>query len=173
MEGLLKALAELGIGFPTLLAQIVNFTILLGLLYLVAYRPVMRMLDERSRRVKESVEQTEQIKERAEQAEEEVRKRLEIAATEGQEIITRATLTGDETRKQAQQEAKQKAEALLDRAKSEIQRERNEAIDELRKALVNLTIMAAGKVIDRTLDKETHRHIIDKALEESKALEKS
>jgi len=52
----------LGINLPTLLAQIINFAILLGLLYLVAYKPIMRMLDERSRRVKESIEQTELIK---------------------------------------------------------------------------------------------------------------
>ena len=58
----------LGINVPTLTAQIVNFAILLGLLYLVAYRPLMRMLDERSRRIKESMEQTELIKEQAAKA---------------------------------------------------------------------------------------------------------
>ena len=42
-------MAELGINLPTLIAQIVNFIILFGLLYLVAYKPIMRMLDERSK----------------------------------------------------------------------------------------------------------------------------
>jgi len=58
----------LGINLPTLLAQIVNFGILFGLLYLVAYKPIMRMLDERSRKVKDSMEQTELIKGRSEEA---------------------------------------------------------------------------------------------------------
>ena len=62
-------LASLGISLPTLLAQIVNFIILFGLLYLVAYKPIMRMLDERSRKIKESMDQTEFIKEQAEYAE--------------------------------------------------------------------------------------------------------
>ena len=60
----------LGISLPTLIAQIVNFAILFGLLYLVAYKPIMRMLDERSKKVKDSMEQTESIKEQAASAEE-------------------------------------------------------------------------------------------------------
>lgn len=163
---------ELGISLPLLLAQIVNFLILLGLLYLVAYKPIMRMLDERSRKIKESMEQTEFIKEQAAQAEEEVKKQLETAAKEGQEVITRAAKTGEELRQKAQQQAKQEGEALINRARAEIQRERDEAIDELRKEVADLTILAAGKVIDRSLDKKAHRQLIDKVLEESTTLKK-
>jgi F-type H+-transporting ATPase subunit b len=162
----------LGISLPMLLAQIVNFLILLGLLYLVAYKPIMRMLDERSRKIKESMEQTEFIKEQAAQAEEEVKKQLEAAAKEGQEVITRATKTGEELRQKAQQQAKQETEALINRARAEIQRERDDAIDELRKEVADLAILAAGKVIDRSLDKKAHRQLIDKVLEESTTLKK-
>jgi F-type H+-transporting ATPase subunit b len=165
-------LANLGINMPVLLAQIINFIILFGLLYLVAYKPIMRMLDERSRKIKESMEQTEFIKQQAERAEEESAKRIEAAAKEGQEAIARAVRTGEEVRRGAQQQAKQEAEALIVRARTEIQRERDEAIDELRKEFADITIMAAGKVIERSLDKEAHREIIDKVLEESKTLKK-
>jgi len=54
----------------------------------------------------------------------------------------------------------------------EIQRERDDAIDELRKEFADLTILAAGKVIDRSLDKEAHRQLIDKVLEGSTTLRK-
>lgn len=160
-------LASLGINLPTLLAQVVNFSVLFGLLYLVAYKPLMRMLDERSKKVKDSMEQTEYIKEQAARAEEEVKKRLETASKEGQEVIDRAVRTGGEVRQKAEQEARQDTEYLITRARMEIQRERDEAIDELRKEFADLTILAAGKVIDRSLDKEAHREIIDKVLEES------
>jgi F-type H+-transporting ATPase subunit b len=162
----------LGINLSTLLAQIINFVILLGLLYLVAYKPIMRMFDERSRKVKESMEQTEYIKEKAAQVEEETKKRIEEASKEGQEVVARAVRTGEEARQKAQQEAKQDAEALIVRARMEIQRERDETIDELRKQVADLTILAAGKVIDRSLDKEAHRQLIDKVLEESTTLKK-
>ncbi len=165
-------LAGLGINLPTLVAQIINFAILLGLMYLVAYKPIMRMFDERSRKIKESMEQTEFIKEQAAHAEEEAEKRIEEAAKEGQEVVVRAVRTGEEVRREAQQEARQEAESLITRARTEIQRERDDAIDELRKEFADLTILAASKVIDRSLDKEAHRQLIDKVLRESTTLKK-
>ncbi len=165
-------LANLGINMPVLLAQIINFVILFGLLYLVAYKPIMRMLDERSRKIKESMEQTELIKQQAEHAEEEAKKRIDAAAKEGQEAIARAVRTGEGVKREAQEQAKQEAEALITRAQAEIQRERDEAIDELRKEFADITIMAAGKVIDRSLDKKAHREIIKKVLDESTTLKK-
>jgi len=166
-------LDSLGINLPVLLAQVINFVILFGLLYLVAYKPVMRMLDERSRKIKGSIEQAEHIKEQASRAEDEVRKQLDAAAKEGQEVIARAVRTGEEVKQGAQQEARQQAESLVGKARLEIQRERDEAIDELRKEFADLTILAAGKVIDRSLDKEAHRQIIDKVLEETPTLKKN
>ena len=160
-------LANLGINLPTLVAQIINFVILFGLLYLVAYKPVMRMLDERSRKIKESMEQTEFIKEQAVHAEEEAEKRIEVASRKGQEVVARAVRTGEEAKQKAQQEAGQEAESLIARARLEIQRERDDAVNELRREFVDLTILAAGKVIDRSLDKKAHRQLIDKVLEES------
>ncbi len=165
-------LESLGINLPTLLAQIINVAILFALLYLVAYKPIMRMLDERSRKVKESMEQTEYIKQQAERAEEEAAKRIEAASREGQEAINRAMRTGEDIRQQAQQQSEQEAEALIARARAEIQHERDGAIDELRKEFADITVIAAEKVIDRTLDKKAHRDIIDKVLKEAPTLKK-
>lgn len=162
----------LGINLPTLVAQIVNFVILFGLLYLVAYKPILRMFDERSRKIKESMEQTDYIKEQASQAGEEAKKRIETASLEGQEVIARAVRSGEEVRQQAQQEARKSAESLLGRARVEIQRERDNAIDDLRREFADLTILAAEKVIDRSLDKETHRQLIDETLAASTTLRK-
>ena len=166
------ALAELGINLPTLVAQIVNFVILLVILYLVAYKPIMRMLDERSRRVKESMDQAEALKEQTASAEEEIKKQFEAAGKEVQERVTRAVRSGEEVKQKAKEEAKQEAEVLIARARSDIRRERDEAIGELRKEFADLTIMAAEKVIDRSLDKKAHRQLIDKVLEESSTLKK-
>ena len=163
---------NLGLQVSTLLTQIGTFFILFGLLYMFAYKPVMKMLDERSGKIKESMEQTEYIKEQAVHAEEETKRQIEAASREGQEVIARAARTGEEVRQQAQQEARQNAETLIARARGEIQRERDDAIDELRREFADLTILAAEKVIDRSLDRETHRQLIDKTLEESESLRK-
>ena len=163
----------LGVSLPTLVAQIVNFTILLGLMYLVAYKPLLRMFDERSRKIRESMEQTELIKEQAEEATDETKRQIEAASKEGQEIVARAVQTGEEVKQKAQQDARQEGEALIVRAKAEIQQERDDAVDGLRREFANLTILAAEKVINVSLDKEAHRKLIEKTLEESTGLEKN
>ena len=160
----------LGINLPSLLAQIVNFLILLGLLYLVAYKPVMRMLDERSRRIKESMDKTEDVKKQADQAEQEMTKRIAAASDEGQKLVEQAVKAGGEARRQAQLEAKKEADGIIARARAEIKRERDEAVGELRREFADLAVLAAGKVIDRSLDKESHRQLIEKVLKESSGL---
>ncbi|MDD4923350.1 MAG: F0F1 ATP synthase subunit B [Dehalococcoidales bacterium] len=163
----------LGINLSSLLAQLVNFGLLLALLYIFAYKPVIKMLDQRSAKIKESIDQTEQIKEQAELAEKETARLIAEASKEGQKIIDQATQIGEETKQKAKQDAKIEAERLIAKAKLEIERERDDAIGELRNAFADLTVIAAGKVIDRSLDKEQHRQLIDKVLEESKVLNKN
>jgi len=168
----MEGLASLGLSLPTLIAQIVNFVILFGLLYLVAYKPIIRMLDERSRKIKESAEQAEAMKEQVAGAGEEIKKQFEAAGKEGREAIARAVQIGEELKQKAAQDAKQEAGVLLARARTDIQQERDAAVNELRREFADLTILAAEKVIDRSLDKEAHRQLIEKVLEESSALEK-
>lgn len=169
----MEGLQSLGISLPTLLAQIINFGVLFGLLYLVAYKPILKMFDERSAKIKESMDQTELIKEQAANAEQEVKKQLAAASKEGQQAIGRATRVAEEIRQQAQQDARQDAETIITRARTEIQREQDDAVDELRSEFADLTILAAEKVIDRSLDTNAHRKLIDKTLEESASLRKN
>ena len=163
----------LGLSVSTFIAQVVNFIILLVVLYFFAYKPVLKMLDERSRKIKESMDEVQKVKEQAAQTEEEFKKKIEAASKEGQEVISKAMRTGEDARKRAQDEAKQEAQGLVEKARVEIQQERNEAISELRQEFADLTIVAAEKVIGKSLDKETHREIIDKVLDESANLKKT
>ena len=165
-------MSGLGVNIWTLAAQVVNFLILLLLLYFFAYKPVLNMLDERSRKIKDGMEEVQKVKEQAAQTEEEFKKKIEAASKQGQEVIARAMRTGEEARQRAQVEAKQEAQVLVDKARVEIQRERNETISELRQEFADLTIVAAEKVIEKSLDKQAHRQIIDKVLDESKSLNK-
>ncbi|MFH1651443.1 MAG: F0F1 ATP synthase subunit B [Chloroflexota bacterium] len=165
-------LAEIMANWPVLIAQIVNFTILLVLLRVFAYKRVLKMLDERSRRVKESMDQAESTRKQTEKTEAEIKKQLEAAGREGQERISRAMQAGEELKQKAKEDARHEAETIVVRARGDIQRERDEAINELRQEFADLTIRAAEKVIDRSLDKKAHRDLIDKVLEESASLKK-
>jgi len=167
-----ELLGKLGIELPILISQVISFLILFGVLIFVAYKPLLRMMDERSRRVKESLEQAEMVKDQSLHAGEEVKKQLQEAARQGQEIIARATQTSDEIRAKAQDLARKDAESIIERARQAVKTERDQAIDELRQEFADLTIIAAGKVIGESLDKQAHKELIDKVLKESQTLNK-
>jgi F-type H+-transporting ATPase subunit b len=163
----------LGIDLSILITQIINFVLLLLLLYLVAYKPVMRMLDERAKRIKEGIAASEQAKEQAVHAEEEVKKQMEAASKQAQEIITRAGKAGEDLRLKAQEDARKDAEMLIAKARGEIKNERDEAVQEIRQQFAELTILAASKVIGETLDKKAHKELIEKVLKEADTVNKS
>lgn len=162
----------LGISWQGLLGQIINFVLLLVLLYFIGYRPIRKMLDERSKRIKEGIDQAELAKEAATRAEEEVQRRLDEARKDGQLILAQAAEMGERLKAEAREEARREAEALIVRARAEIGMERDEAIDRLRQEFADLAILAAEKVINETLDKERHRRLIQEVLEESSTLGK-
>jgi F-type H+-transporting ATPase subunit b len=166
------ALGKLGIVPSSLLVQIVNFGVLFLILYFFAYKRILRMLDERSQKIQESIAQTEQIKDQAARAEEETKRRIEAGIKEGQELLGRATKAAEEVRQQSQQKAQDEAQSMIARARGEIQRERDDAVGALRQEFATLTIAAAEKVIDRSLDKKAHREIIDTVLDEASTLKR-
>jgi len=167
LAGFVDGLKALGINLPSLLAQLINFFLLLGLLYLVAYKPVMRMLDERRRRIQEGIQASEEAKERLAQTEKEVQAQLEKARQEGQAFIAQAQQISGRIQEESRQQARQEAEQLLGRARNEIQLERDSAIAELRKEFADLTVRAAERVIRRSLDREDHRRLIEEVLAEA------
>ncbi|HSW57112.1 MAG TPA: F0F1 ATP synthase subunit B [Dehalococcoidales bacterium] len=163
-------MGELGINLPLLISQLISFLILLALLYFFVFKRVLRMLDDRSARIKESLEQAETVKKQSLQAEDEVKKLLQASSQKGQELVAQATRASEEIRAKAQELAKQDAEILIERARLSIQAEKEAALEELRKEFADVTILAAGKVINESLDKQKHKTLIDKVLSESQNL---
>ena len=168
----MSGLDKLGINLPLLITQLISFLILLTVLYFAAYKRVLKMLDERALRVKESLEQADKVKAQSMQAEDEVKKQLHLASQQGQVLIAEATKASEEIRAKAQDLAKVDAEVLIEKARQVIHSERDEAIEELRHEFANVTIMAAGKVIGESLDKESHKELIDKVLNENQTLKR-
>jgi F-type H+-transporting ATPase subunit b len=158
---------QLGINLPLLIAQVINFFIVLVALRIFLYKPVLEMLDRRAARVREGLEAAEQSKEQASQAEQEVSQQLDQARQQGQALIAQAQEASNRIQEEARAQARREAETLLERARSEIQLERDQAIGELRKEFADITVSAAEKVIGQSLDKQAHRRLIDETLAES------
>ena len=160
----------LGLTLPSFVGQLINFLILLGLLTFFGYKPIRNMLDERSNRIRLSMEQAEATKSEYERAQVEAEKQISKARDEAQSIIAQAAQAGNVLKEEARQEARKEAQAIVERARAELERERDKIVDELRKDFVDTAILAAERVLSETLDRRKHRQLIEKTLEESATL---
>ncbi len=165
--------ASLGINLSLLVVFTVNFIILLVLLRLFLYKPVMKVLDERAQRTKEAMELAEATKQEFEQAKGEVQRQIEKGRQEGQAIIAQALQTGERLKEESRAEAAKQAQVMIDRARSELEAERDKIVGDLRREFVDISIAAAEKVIKETLDREKHRKLIEETLQQSVTLKRS
>lgn len=157
----------LGFHWPSLVVYGVNFAILLGILYVVGYKPIFRLLDERSRRIREGLEQAERLQREAAERQAEMQRQLDEARKEGQALIGQARELAERFREEERQRARQEAEAFLQRARADIERERQNAVEEVRRQFAELAIVAAERVIQRSLDRAAHQEVIEKVLKET------
>ena len=165
--------ASLGINLPLLVVFIVNFIILLVMLRLFLYQPVMKVLDERAKKTRDAMELAEATKKEYEQAKGEVQKQIEKGRQEAQGIITQAMQVGERLKEESRQETAKQVQVMIDRARSELEAERDKIVGDLRREFVDISIAAAEKVIKETLDKEKHRKLIEETLQESVTLKKN
>jgi F-type H+-transporting ATPase subunit b len=110
-------LEALGINLGYLISQIFNFTLLAVLLYFVAYKPILRMLDERSARIKKGLDDAEAASRRAAEMEQEFEARMSEARKEGQEIIAQATQMSEQARQEILDTARKESRAQIERQK--------------------------------------------------------
>jgi len=163
-------LEALGINLGYLISQIVNFTLLAVLLYFVAYKPILRMLDERSARIKKGLEDAELASKRAAEMEQAFEQRMAEARKDGQEIIAQATQLSEKARQDILETAREDARTLVEKAKEEIVRERDLAMAELRQQVADLSLTISEKVIGKTLDEQRQRQLIAEFLEQTEEL---
>lgn len=157
----MEALQALGINLPSLLWHAVNFLLLVALLTKFLYQPVVRMLDDRAARVKESIERAESIKEQLIHTGEETKRQLEAARKEAQAIVDQANQMAQAVKAQAKQEAQSEADKIVAKAHAQLEQERELAVTELRREMADLVIAAATKVIGQSLDEKAQHRLVE------------
>ena len=162
-----QAVEALGLNLPQLIAQVVNFFVLLFILRLVAYKPILKMLDERKEKIAEGLNAAEIARAEAAAAQANIQDQLNVARKDGQEIVANAQAIATRIQTDAREQSAQDREVALERARSEIQQERDRAIAGLRSEFADITVSAAEKVINQSLDRRAHQRVIDETLAES------
>lgn len=160
----------LGINLGYLISQIVNFTLLALLLYFVAYKPVLRMLDERSARINKGIEDAEQASRRAAEMEQEFERQMAEARREGQEIVAQATQASERAGQEILERAREESRTQIERAREEIARERDLAMADLRRQVAELSLTISEKVLGETLDEQSQHRLIAEFMEQTEEL---
>ena len=160
----------LGVHLPSLLIYLVNFLLVLGILFAFAYKPILRLMDQRADRIRESLEASERAREEAASSQAVVEEQLVEARREAQRIMDLAREAAERFRAEEMERARNEAETFVSRAQSDIQRERDAAIEEVRANFSDLAITAAERVMRRSLDRQAHEELINQVLEEGESL---
>ena len=151
---------------PTLLFQIINFLLLLWVLNRLLFSRVVKMLDERGKRISKGLEDAEAAARDRELARAEREAALDEARKEAQAMIARATKIADDSKAEILAEAKSQAEKATAKARDEITAEKDRAMAELRTHVAELALEAAGRLVRSEMDGPTQRKLVEDFLSE-------
>jgi F-type H+-transporting ATPase subunit b len=153
---------NLGLMIWTLIA----FGATLYILNKLAFPRIGEALDRRRKAIEDSIDSAERTKQEADELLVEYRARLKEAREQAEDIVARARKASDSLQDESKQSAAKQREELMATTRRDIEAETRRALDEIRKEVANLTVVATEKVTRKSLDDEDHRRLIAEALRE-------
>jgi F-type H+-transporting ATPase subunit b len=153
---------QLGLMIWTLIAFGVTYYVLRKL----AFPRIQDALERRRVAIDESIEHADRTRREADKLLEEYRHRLREAREQAEEIVVRARRAGESLNEDAKQAATKQREELLASARRDIEAETRRALEEIRREVANLTVIATEKVTRKSLTPEDHRRLVEDALGE-------
>ncbi len=145
---------------------VVTFLVVLVILRWKAWGPLMDALDKRESDIREALGAADKAREEAEKMSHDYEEMVKKARAEAQQIVANGKVTAERVKSSIEDDARLKAADLLEKAKIQINAERDKAIGEIRSAVVDLSLQAATKVIEKNLDSADNRRLIDQTLSE-------
>ena len=150
----------------TIIFAMINFAILVVGLKVFLYKPVCNMLDSRREEVINNLNSAEEAKLEAQKLKDEYAAQIQNARAEAQDIINQAAKIGEQTKADIVTEAREEASRLTAKAQAEIAREKTEALNEIRNEIADLAVLAASKVVGKTIDVADHQNMVDNFVKE-------
>jgi F-type H+-transporting ATPase subunit b len=162
----MELLEKLGVDWKIIIAQIVNFFILLSILYFFLHKPILNILEKRRKKIKKSLQDADAISKKMENVKLETEKVISQAERKALRIIKRTRIQMDKDREKIRREAVREAEKMKKEAREEVRRNKENLIKETQKELGNLIVTLAEKIIKNNLQ-DINREELNKELIES------
>jgi F-type H+-transporting ATPase subunit b len=156
-----------GVNVLSLLYYLLLFGIVLFLLRKYAFGVILRTIDARQDKINQSLDEAQEAAASVKASQAKAEKTIDEAAAEAREIITRAERLATEIHEDARKEAKLQADVIVVKAREEIDRERQAAVNEIRAQAVDLALTAAGRVIGENLSDDRSRQLAEEAVKQA------
>jgi len=147
-----------------MLWTIIIFVVLMFVLSRFAFKPMLAAVEAREQALREAIENAQRDREEAERVLAEHRAQLERARGEAQKLIADGRSTAEKLRNDLLEQTRTQQQELLERARRDIETEKQNAIAALRREAVDLAIAGASKVIERNLDSDANRKLVESYL---------
>jgi F-type H+-transporting ATPase subunit b len=145
---------------------LIMFGISMFILWRAAFPRISEALDRRQHAIEESIEHAERVRHEADELLGEYRERLREAREQADRIVDRARKAAETHEREATEHAQERREQLMDQARRDIESETRRAIQEIRREVADLTVMATEKVTRKVLDEDDQRRLVEDALRE-------
>ncbi len=162
----MDALGKLGLNPWLLIAQIVNFAILLGVLYYFLYKPLLKLFHDRSRKIDEGLKNAEKLKADAALSEIRQKEALDEARKEAHRIVEQAAKLGDEEKKKILELAAEESRKIVARTMAEIGAEKQQIMSEIKKEVGEMVVNLSLGMVKKQLDEKTQKELLNQAIKE-------
>ena len=148
----------------TILAQMLNFFILVWILARFAYKPLVSMMQERKERIAKDLADAQAARNEAEQFKADYAAQIANARQEAQQIVEKAVQQAEATTREQLATAREQIEREKERARQDIVNEHDRAMNNLRNEVISLSVAMATKVVAKDMDSETNTKLIEDAI---------
>ena len=148
----------------TILAQMLNFFILVWILARFAFKPLVSMMLERKERIAKDLADAQAARNEAEQFKADYAAQIANARQEAQQIVEKAVQQAEATTREQLAAAREQIEHEKERARQDIVNERDCAMNNLRNEVISLSVAMATKVVAKDMDSETNTKLIEDAI---------
>lgn len=145
---------------------VITFVVLMLILGKVAWKPMLKALEEREQFIKDSLDKAEAAHKESEKLSEDNKALMEKAEGEVQEIIAQGREYAEKLKTQMLEESRDEARKMIDSAKDEIERKNQEAFSTLKSQVVDIAVQAAEKIIKENLDGEKQEKLVNKFIDD-------
>jgi F-type H+-transporting ATPase subunit b len=153
-------------GIGLMIWTLVLFLVTMWVLSKVAFPKIQEALDKRARAISESIEAAERQRKESDELLAEYRSRLAEAREQADEIMARARKGAETAEAEAAASGREKREELVEAAKRDIEAETRRSLEEIRRQVADLTVLATERVTSRALSAEDQKRLVEEALAE-------